>query len=52
MKIKNIDWDADSEDVLSLPTEVNVPECIPEEDIADYLSDTYEFCVKSFEMKH
>ncbi len=37
-------------DLLELPTEVEVPEDIMEEDIADYLTDTYDFCVEDFDM--
>ena len=37
-----VDWDDDGE---NLPTEVKIPTDITDEDVADYLSDTYEFCV-------
>ena len=37
-----VDWDDDGE---NLPTEVKIPTDIADEDVADYLSDTYEFCV-------
>lgn len=38
-------------DVLELPTEVEIPNDIEEDDIADYLSDEYEYLVKSFEIE-
>ena len=37
-----VDWDDDS---VTLPTKVRIPTDITDEDVADYLSDTYEFCV-------
>lgn len=37
-------------DILELPTEVEVPEDIMEDEIADYLTDTYDFCVEDFDM--
>lgn len=43
-----IEWDFDDEDEVSLPTEVNIPDNVAEDEIADYLSDTYEFCVVGF----
>ena len=50
-KIKNIEWDTDgSEEVLaSLPKSVNVPSIISDENIANYLSDKYGYCVFSFQ---
>lgn len=35
-------------DVMFVSNVVSVPDNIQEEDIADYLSDKYNFCVKSF----
>jgi len=48
--VSDIVWDTDGEDAedLELPTQVEVPLCVDEDDIADYLSDRYEYCVKSF----
>lgn len=48
--VSDIVWDTDGEDAedLGLPTQVEVPLCVDEDDIADYLSDRYEYCVKSF----
>ena len=37
-----VDWDDDGE---NLPTKVKIPTDIADEDVADYLSDTYGFCV-------
>lgn len=48
--VVNIQWDTDNEPIeeFGLPVEVNVPRNIPEEDIADWLSDQYGFLVFSF----
>ena len=40
-----VDWDDDGE---NLPTEVKIPTDIADEDVADYLSDTYGFCVNEW----
>lgn len=52
MKITNIVWDVDcQEDLLNLPTEVEVPDKIANEGddaIGDWLSDTYGFCYDAF----
>ena len=40
-----VDWDDDGE---NLPTEVKIPTDIDDEDVADYLSDTYGFCVNGW----
>ena len=43
------EWEVDDEDELSfLPETVPVYENIPEEDIADYISDRYGYLVKGF----
>ena len=58
LKITKIDWDTDGEKVR-LPEEVYIPASefdginadnhgAYDSEIADYLSDTYEYCVKSF----
>lgn len=47
MKITNIEWDADREDV-QLPNEVEVERDMDADEIADYLSDTYGYCVFGF----
>ena len=48
MKVQ-VKWDTDGYSVeeLGLPTIVNMP-TLNEEDIADYLSDEYGYCVESF----
>lgn len=46
-KITNIKWDTDGETV-DLPAETDIPADTDDEDIADYLSDRYGWCVKSF----
>lgn len=55
MKITNIVWDIDDEDRedaevhASLPAEVIInDETMDDEDIADFLSDKFGWCVKSF----
>ena len=56
----NIDWDTENDDFLEydenddldLPNEVEIPNDIDEEMIADYLSDTYGFCINSFTIKY
>lgn len=46
MKAINITWDTDDENPedIGLPEEVEIPENIKEEDVSDYLSDTYGYC--------
>ena len=44
----NIDWDYDDDDDQDLPTEVEIPDDVEDDEIADYLSDEYGFCVRSF----
>lgn len=46
----NISWDTESENVESnnLPSSVEIPECVDDDDIADYLSDEFGFTVMSF----
>jgi len=43
-----IEWDCDNEGEVNLPAEVEIPDAIAEDEIADYLSDTYGFCVIGF----
>jgi hypothetical protein len=47
MLITDITWVTDGEDV-TLPTEVEVPDGLNGDGIADYLSDEYGFLVCSF----
>lgn len=50
MKATNIIWDVDlAEDLNILPTEIEIPTHIKDEDvISDYLSDVTGFCHKGF----
>lgn len=59
MRAFNIDWDIDndgyitpSEHDLLPPTELELPDDIQEDEIADWLSDTYGWCVNSFEIAY
>lgn len=40
-----VDWDDDG---AGMPTEISIPNYIPDEDVSDHLSDTYGFCVNSW----
>lgn len=50
MKAVNILWDVDDpKDLKSLPTEIEIPDGMDEEDdISDYLSDVTGFCHRGF----
>lgn len=52
MKAINIIWDVDDpEELEGLPTEIEIPEGMTDEDdISDYLSDTTGFCHKGFSL--
>lgn len=45
-----IEWDTDEEDA-ELPDEVFIPWNIFDDDIADYLSDEYGFCVRDYNVE-
>ena len=47
MIVSNIKWETDGE-VVELPTEVEVDDNMSDDEIADYLSDTYGWLVDSF----
>lgn len=47
----NVVWDTDGEDIPELPIEVYVPVSVDENDIADWLSDKYGFCVSSLQIE-
>lgn len=51
LKVK-VDWDIaedDTDETVELPDVVEIPEDIDEEDITDWLSDTYNYCVNDWE---
>jgi len=47
MKVSDIKWVTDGE-VVELPTEVEVNDDLSDDEIADYLSDTYGWLVEGF----
>ena len=52
MKATHIVWDVDyTEDLEGLPTEVEIPNYIDEEDVPDYPSDLTGFCHKGYVME-
>lgn len=48
MKAVDIIWDIDEEDddltKIDLPTEIDIPDGIDEEEVSDYISDMTGFC--------
>jgi len=44
----DIDWDTDGEEVTDLPTRVEIPYFVEVDEIADFLSDEYGYCVFGF----
>lgn len=53
MKAIDIIWDADDpEDIVDLPSEIQIPEGMDDEDeISDYISDVTGFCHKGFSLQ-
>lgn len=57
MKAVNIKWDTDDEDYesepdLNLPTEIEIPDGMTDEDeISDYISDMTGFCHYGYELE-
>ena len=49
MKVTDIIWETDGE-VVDLPSEVEVDDDMDDDEIADYLSDTYGWLVDSFSL--
>ena len=49
MLVSNIKWETDGE-IVSLPTEVEVDDNMSDDEIADYLSDTYGWLVNGFSL--
>ena len=55
MKAVNIQWDTDGDRELlkELPTEIDIPDGIDDEDkISDYISDVIGFCHYGFEIEN
>ena len=44
----DIDWDTDGEEVTEPPTRVEIPFFVEVDEIADFLSDEYGYCVFGF----
>ena len=53
MRALNIKWDTDGNtDVLNeLPNEVEIPYGVEEDEVCDYLSDEYGYCVFGFDIE-
>lgn len=52
MRAKNIIWDIDFGDDIQLPTEIDIPEhLVDDEEISNYLSDFTGYCHKGFELE-
>jgi hypothetical protein len=55
--VTDIDWDVDQDDfddeaaLLKLPTRVSIPWNVFDDDIADWLSDEYGYCVNGFNVE-
>lgn len=49
MKVTDIIWETDGE-VVDLPSEVEVDDDMLDDEVADYLSDTYGWLVESFSL--
>lgn len=43
-----VEWDTDGETIEGLPTRVDVPDYLDEDEIADWLSDEYGWLVEGF----
>lgn len=50
MRTVGVEWDTDGMDPeeLDLPSEVEIPAELDDEDVTDYLSDHYGYCVKGW----
>ena len=50
MRTVGVEWDTDGMDPeeLDLPVAVEIPGELDDEDVADYLSDHYGYCVKGW----
>ena len=47
----DIKWDTDGEEDIDLPTRVKIPIYIDEDEVADFLSNEYGYCVFGFDIK-
>ena len=47
----DINWDTDGEKVDYLPNSVMIPHTVDDDDIADYLSDRFGFCIFDFKIR-
>jgi hypothetical protein len=47
----DIKWDTDGEQIDTLPTRVEIPFFVDDEEIADFLSDEYGYCVFGFNIE-
>lgn len=51
-KATDIEWDLDDDcEDVELPSEVDVPYDVYDDDVDDWLSDVYGFCVKDFNLE-
>ena len=50
MRVYNIEWDTDGEYIEDLPDEVELPDDIEDDYVADALSDEYGWCIFSLEI--
>lgn len=48
-RLVEIDWDTDGVDPesLGIPTTVEIPSCIDKDDVVEWLSDEYGYCINS-----
>lgn len=52
MEAKNIIWDIDYDDNVDLPTKIEIPKEITDEDeISDYISDVTGYCHQGFDLE-
>lgn len=52
MRAFNIQWDGEREETETLPSSIEIPEgMIDEDEISDYLSDVTGFCHYGFELE-
>ena len=49
--IYDINWDTDGEKIDNLPNSIIIPHAVDDDDIADYLSDRFGFCIFDFKIR-